>query len=294
MDYLFFYCRATQSDRALTYDDRDRYGALMKFAYQLVAVITLATLCNVVRGALVAGDIAIIGVNTDDSDSFAWFPLVDLDAGEAISFTDSGWLSSDSFRGNEGGVSYTVPSGGISAGTILTFVSPPAGDYATANDANVGTNSFNLSSSGDQVFAFSGASASPVFLFGVQTNSTVFQSTASSSNDSALPTGLTLGQTALAVGTGSGSGDEYDNSYYVGSLVSGTREQLLAAIADPANWSGTNSRISDLTNGVSSFVVVSIPEASSFLLGGMIAAVGGLSHLRRWRRRRRSDLPRPA
>ncbi|MDJ0598376.1 MAG: hypothetical protein QNJ37_06005 [Crocosphaera sp.] len=64
-------------------------------------------------------------------------------------------------------------------------------------------------------------------------NPGVWQSDSTSSNTSALPTGLVNGETAVAL-------DEIDNAIYTGT-TSGTKEELLAAISDKSNWSGNNS-----------------------------------------------------
>ena len=196
---------------------------------------------------LAPGDIAIIGVNSDNPDDFSFVLLTDITAGTEIFFTDSGILSDGSFRANEGAVRYTAPAD-LAAGSVISFVGNAA-DFTATNDSNVGNNGFSLSTSGDQVIAFQGSTASPIFLYAVQTNSTQFQTTADSSNTSALPTGLVVSTTAVAVGTGSGAGDEADNATYNESVTSGTQAELLAAISDAANWNGNNTRINDLADG---------------------------------------------
>ncbi|NET52128.1 MAG: hypothetical protein F6K09_26575, partial [Merismopedia sp. SIO2A8] len=47
---------------------------------------------------LSAGDIAIIGINTDDPDDFSFVLLRDIEVGTEITFTDSGWLNSGEFQ----------------------------------------------------------------------------------------------------------------------------------------------------------------------------------------------------
>ena len=123
---------------------------------------------------LAAGDLAIIGFNGDNPDQFAFVLLVDIESGSEITFTDSGVKSNNTFRGNEGAVKFTASSN-YSAGSIITYTGPqsglPSGDFTEANDDNVGNNDMNLSSSGDQIFAFQGSSSSPSFIFGFQINS---------------------------------------------------------------------------------------------------------------------------
>ncbi|MEB3220005.1 MAG: choice-of-anchor I family protein, partial [Nostocales cyanobacterium 94392] len=199
---------------------------------------------------LSAGDIAIIGVNADNPDNFSFVLLVDIEAGTEIRFTDSGWTNSNAFRASEGAFKYTAPTN-LSAGTVINFINNSA-NFAADNDAGVGTNGFNLSTDGDQVIAFQGASTNPTFIYAVQTNSTQFQTTATTSNDSALPNGLVSGTSAVAVGQGSGAGDEWDNSVYNMSVTSGTKEEILAAVSNPVNWTGSNDA---LTIPTSSFTI---------------------------------------
>ncbi len=127
---------------------------------------------------LSTGDIAIIGVNSDNPDDFSFVLLIDIEANTEIRFTDSGWLDTNQFRSNEGAFKYTAPTN-LSAGTVINFGND-AVNFASDNDADVGNNGFNLSSSGDQVIAFQGTSTNPTFIYAVQTNSTQFQTTASS------------------------------------------------------------------------------------------------------------------
>ena len=195
---------------------------------------------------LAAGDLAIIGFNADNPDEFAFVLLVDIEAGTEITFTDSGVKSDDTFRGNEGAAKFTASSN-YSAGSVITYSgyysALPFGDFTGANDANVGNNGVNLSASGDQIFAFQGTSSSPTFIFGFQTNSNTWQADATASSNSALPSSLTNGVNAVAVGAGSGSGSEYDNSVYDQSVISGSKSTILSAITNNTNWDGNNTRI---------------------------------------------------
>lgn len=166
---------------------------------------------------LVAGDIAIIGYNFDDPDELAFVALENIDAGVVISFTDNGWISSsNSFRTGEGTFMWTAPAT-ICAGEV---VSPAVSGVA-------------FSGSGDQILAYQGNTSSPTFIYALNSDGSTWAANATSSNNSALPTGLTDGTTAIAI-------QEIDNSIYTG-ITSGTRAVLLAAISDPANWSGNNT-----------------------------------------------------
>ncbi len=174
---------------------------------------------------LVAGDIAIIGLNTDNPDEFAFVLLANVSTGEEINFTDNGWLASGSFRGGEGSTTWTAPAD-LCAGTVIS--------------PDVGTMLF--SASGDQILAYQGLSTSPTLVYALNDEGAgVWQADATSSNTSALPTGLTNGTTAVAL-------NEIDNAIYTG-ITSGTRAALLAAISDNSNWSGSNSARQTMPSG---------------------------------------------
>lgn len=171
-----------------------------------------------VATTLSAGDIAIIGFNFDNPDEFAFTPLVDIGAGTEINFTDNGWQAAGSFRATEGTFTWTAPTD-ITAGTII----------------NPTVSSILFSASGDQIIAYQGADTNPTFIYALNSegNPGVWQSDSTSSNTSALPTGLVNGETAVAL-------DEIDNAIYTG-ITSGTQAEILAAIGDNSNWSGSNS-----------------------------------------------------
>jgi endonuclease I len=181
--------------------------------------------------ALAPGDLALIGYTSDDPDALAFVVLAPIAAGEVIRFTDSGWQTSGSFRANEGGVAYTVPSA-LSAGTVVSRGNPFNSDGWATNSAGLGGNSFALSTSGDQILVFQGDALSPTFVYAVNANATGW-SDATNSNTTALPTGLVDGTTAVSVGG-------LDNYYYNG-ITQGTAAELRAAIGNPANWVGSDS-----------------------------------------------------
>jgi len=162
------------------------------------------------------GDLALIGYSSDTAGkSFAFVLLRDVDGSTSINFTDNGWLAAGGFRSGEGVVTWNAPAGGALAGTVITFTGL--------------TLSFNPSTGGDQIIAYQGAAATPTNLFALDfaDGNTAFAGDATSSNTSAVPTGLTLGSTALAFAL--------DNGAYTGPTT-GTLEALRAAIANPANW----------------------------------------------------------
>jgi VCBS repeat-containing protein len=194
----------------------------------LIAItLTLSTIFAIVPPApvqaattLSAGDIAIIGFNMDDPDAFAFVLLRDITSGTEIKFTDNGWLASGAFRTGEGVLTWTATTD-MSAGTIVTPSPSP----------------MIFSTSGDQILAYQGADSTPTFIYGLNDEGAgVWQSDATNSNTSALPTGLTNGDTAIAL-------DEIDNAVYNCSTVSGTAAELRAAISNKANWIGNDTTL---------------------------------------------------
>lgn len=167
------------------------------------------------------GNLAIVGYSADSTalagatpKSLAFVVLTNVDAGTVVNFTDNGWLAAGGFRANEGVTSYTFAAN-TPAGTVITISGL--------------TGQLNPSATGDQFLAYQGTAASPSFVFAIDfaDNNTTFAGDATSSNTSAVPTGLVLGSTALAFGP--------DNGAYTGP-TSGTAPELLAAIANPTNW----------------------------------------------------------
>lgn len=165
---------------------------------------------------LALGDIALVGVGADTGvKSLAFVVLVNVEAGTVINFTDNGWLAAGGFRSGEGVFSYTVPAGGLTAGTVITITGL--------------TGSLNPSTGGDAIIVYQGSAASPTLLFAVDfaDSNTTYAADATNTNTSAVPTGLTFGTNALAFGA--------DNVGYTGPTV-GTQAEILAAIANEANW----------------------------------------------------------
>ena len=198
---------------------------------------------------LAAGDIAITGYNADTYDDFSFVLLEDVLPNTVINFTDHGWTTAEAFRASENVVTWNSGTTALSAGTHIRVYEDASNNPLT----DVGTVSGDLpalSSSGDQLFAFQGDETSPVLLAGLQMNG-AWDAEASSSNTSVLPAALTEGLHAMAIDP------EVDNAVYNMSVVSGTKEELLAAIYNPANW---------LTDNSTAFT---LPPAGTFVLAGL-------------------------
>lgn len=164
---------------------------------------------------LLAGDIAITGVNMDNPDEISVVFLVDIESGTEIKFTDNGWLASNDWRGGEGIHTWTASTAYSAGDEIVITTSGPA-----------------LATTGDQIIAYQNTSDMVAAIN--DEGEHVWQADATSAATSALPQGLTNGTNCVAL-------IEIDNYEYDRSVTSGTKSDLLSAINNYLNWDGSNS-----------------------------------------------------
>jgi len=213
----------------------------MKKNYLLTLLLTFFCIAiSLGQTTLSAGDLIVVSIQADTPDSFRFVPLVDLESGTVIKFTENAW-DGTALRTNESTITFTS-NVAIDKGTNILFEAG-TDDSRFSVSGNLG-----FSASGDQVLVYQGDEATPTFIFAVQNNSTLWQDPpVTDTNQSALPTGLTDGVNAVAVGAGTGSESEYDNSYYSGTTT-GTKADLLANVVLASNWTGSNSVASAITD----------------------------------------------
>ena len=197
------------------------------------------------------GDIAFINIDTaygassnptnGTADGFAFVTLVDLPEGCVIRFTDRGWTAAGAFRAlvageAEGTTVYTAPTA-IPAGTVVRY----RDNGGTTNSAGFSpyAQAFGgLTLAGDQILAYQGTEAAPVFIHAVHQNPAgLFDADATSITTSAIPRGLDLGSTAVALAFDNNS---YDLAAPGPGTAAGSRGALLLAIGSPANWNGSD------------------------------------------------------
>jgi len=222
--------------------------------------------------ALTAGDIAVIAVNSDGDDNFAWVALTDIAAGTVINFTDSSYQGT-AIRSTEhldaGGPLTWSYGSTLAAGTVITYSGAVTNTWSLGAAGGTG---LSLSTSGDQIFAFEGSASSPSFVYGLQFANAAgivdAPTVSNSTNTTNVPGGLSVaGGTMLNVGN-------YDDSFYQG-VTTGTQAQLLAAIADVNNWYRSDSA-NEPTQWASSFTVAAVPEPETYgmLLSGLALLAG--------------------
>jgi hypothetical protein len=175
------------------------------------------------------GDLVFLAANSDAPDTFDFTPLVNIAAGTVIHFTDNSRSGTGTgfadWRKNS-------PVGSFSESPYFTWVAPSAtaaGTKISIPDTVHGT--MGLATAGDSLFAFQGDIYNPKFIAAVGWTSTVpFITTGTaSSNNSYLPSSLTLGISAVGIAVNT------DNAAYNG-ITSGTAEALRSAANTATNW----------------------------------------------------------
>lgn len=212
----------------------------MKKFYFLISFILLTV--NFVWGQT-AGDIAIIGVNSDANKSMVFVALADIPASTSISFTDNAWDATNQvWRTGEGTIVWSTSSV-VTAGTVITItlVDPYSVDVGSVTNVSA----FNLSTSGDQVLSYLGTTApttnnSSLWLYGFSLENFAW---GNNSNSSDIPTALINYSVAMTTST-----TEIDNAYFAnGSTsqtsinVSGTKSELLALFTDASKYYKDNA-----------------------------------------------------
>lgn len=228
----------------------------------LLFIMSLFPFLSMGQTTLSAGDIVIIAINGDTDATygrgFSFMPLVNLEAGTEIYFTDYGWSDvagsfitstavSDVF------VKYTVPAGGISAGTIIRNASNSTTNftfyYAYGSSTFDYVNLVGVSAS-DEVLAFQGSIASPTFIFAVSYVSTT--NVASGWATSVPTSGVSSGTGSALPGSGNASvidlvddvtalsfnqvASANDNCAYTGPTTATDKAGWQARISNYSNW----------------------------------------------------------
>ena len=204
-----------------------------------------------------AGDIAFTGYTaTSIPDEFSFVLLRNIGPGTVVNFTNNGWLSTNVFGVGEETVTWTS-NAAYSAGTEIKISGTTATLAAGGSAGTVTGVALNLSTSGDQILAYRGSAASPTFITAIHMNvysvangdpttttAAAWDGTATSTNASALPTGLTTGVNAIWIGTQAVPASEFDNSRYgncAGPGTLGPIATLRATLNNQANWISNNT-----------------------------------------------------
>lgn len=258
----------------------------------LMLSLSMLAVVSQAQTTFVAGDLAIVGYNSSNPDDVAIVSLIDFTAGTTFYMTDYGWrAANDGWRGGGEGWIKLTATRDYAAGEVFVVrrenagATPPIVGLTNADftyDWDGGaTPEFAPNGSGDQVFLFQGdftdsnATATPATLtggsiiFGLNAEGSNagangWQADATGSQNSALPNTLVEGTTA--VGLFPNNTGELANAAYNRVLTSGTREELLAAIANRSNWT-TNASL--ITFDTTAMTVTPVPEPGTMIVLGL-------------------------
>lgn len=179
---------------------------------------------------ITVGGIAVIGMNTDNPDSFALVALENIPEGNMVQVTDNGWTTTG-FRIEEGTLEFNVTAD-ILAGTVWSYET----DNTTTHTNDYGSwnldTGFALSTRGDQIFVYTGDEASPNFIYGASKGWTT--ETTIDASSSQLPQQLMDANAYVDLG------DVLNSKYAASSPHYGTKSDLLDDINEVANWEVSN------------------------------------------------------
>lgn len=206
----------------------------MRHLYFVFMAIVFSTIGLNAQTTLGPGDLGITGFNSDNPDEVALVALTDLAPTTEIRITDNGWKADNTFRPGEGFMVIQLNQE-VACGTTLLLTASDIQNISTlVSVGSVSGTSIALAADGDQILVYQGDNASPAFITAINFQNAEWQSDATTSNESALPFGLTEGTNAFALA-------EIDNSAYNCNTTSGTASEILAAIYTQAAWAGDNT-----------------------------------------------------
>lgn len=201
----------------------------------LGAIITLSSV------AQTPGSIAFVAYQTNAPDGFAFVTLAEFPALTQISFTDNGWDGTGLFD-NEEMLTWTSPAVALAPGAVVYIYDDNIANSSSpfSGPGTVTGELPNLSSSGDQILAFTGTTSNPVFIAAITSSDWLSgcATVTANSNATCLPSPLINGQTAQSPVN---SSTVTSNMFFNQTNISGTPAQILAAIQNPANWTISNS-----------------------------------------------------
>jgi hypothetical protein len=230
----------------------------MKKSITLI-LLFIASLSVSAQTILAPGDLAVIGFKTSGGsgnpqgrDYVRILVLKHLDCGTTFIVTDNNWRNTGTWYcdNDEFGIEVNVTTPVNAGSVILVDVDDPTRNAPSVESGSGaltdvglgnpwGTN-YGLNSSGDNVILLQGTRAAPTFIYAVRNcgnfslggDCSSGSCASSGKNNTALPTGLTVGTTAIE------NFGELNRAAYNCSLgtTSGTKSELLTAIANKANW----------------------------------------------------------
>jgi len=259
----------------------------MKSLSSLLITSAVIAVSSTASAALVAGDIAIVGFQASGvtTDSIAFASLVNLDAGTVVYFTDNGFTTGSGFRGvlstdndgNENLMKFTVGSGGLAAGTVISSRSTAYASNWTLSgpiSSTGGTAAYSqlsISSGGEQITALISDNVQPLLsgytaLYNFD-NTGAYEAATSASAGQLAP-GLVGGTSAILLGSATNA--NFANFNFAAFSGAADRATWLARIGTASNWT-TSAATTDTADG--SFSVGPVPSPGAVTLLGLAGLV---------------------
>ena len=194
----------------------------------LIAFVSASGLSMADQSLLNAGDLVFLAANSDAPDTFDFAPLVDIEAGTVIHFSDNSRTGTGTgfadWRKNVNGSMSEAPYFTWVASSAVT-----AGTRISIPDTVHGT--MGLAAGGDTLVAFQGDIYNPRFVGAVGWTSTdpFITTGTATANNSYVPSSLVLGTSAVEIAVNT------DNAAYTG-VTSGTTVALRTAVNTASNW----------------------------------------------------------
>lgn len=194
-----------------------------------IALFVLCVLLGLQANAqtvLLPGDVVIVSANAD-TQSVDFIPLIDIERGTSIYFSDGKWDRSESFLdGNELKLTFNEP---ISAGTNIYINDQDDPRFSKHGRLNFegGTHRLFVYQKEASVYRF-------VFAMGWGKGH-IWNTGAGSSEGSDIPLSLSENPDAFL-----SLGEESNQQYYLRNGASGTKNMLLSLVGDPENWRGND------------------------------------------------------
>ncbi len=219
------------------------------------------------------GDLLFVGWDSDNDD-ISFVATTDIAAGEVIYFTDDEWDGS-AFFGTEQLIEWTVPAGGLTAGTVVNIDMDPGADTITFDSG--GTidyirGGYDIAGRNEMFWAFQGTRAgntvTPTDFVAVIANEAQGSNT---QTPNLSGTGLTTSNGAVII-----DGDEDYMEWTADDTLADpvVRDDLIASILDTDNW--TTADGGGNSNPRGSGFDIEVPSVVCFAKGTRITTPEGL------------------
>ncbi|MDB5696105.1 MAG: tandem-95 repeat protein, partial [Sphingomonas bacterium] len=207
-----------------------------------------------VATTLAAGDVALLGYNTEDggtdADLLAFVLMKPVGSGTTIYFTDRAW----------NGTAFAAPGAGEATYPFTTGADLAAGTIITITAAQLSSFGINLSDLGETIYVYQGTADAPTgFLYALEV-----------ADGNAVFAG-TLTGTGLSVAANTATALAADNGVFAARTNNIQLPLLLDSINDPNDWAQSDTApFAGPTNGTNAFTA---PDQQIWIAAG--TTVGG-------------------